>query len=326
MNNKKEKSILMIVTYGLIICFVMLFTITGCGHKEEDDNNKNDEVIINSNNKSAVIYFSATGTTKKIAQRIAEKSGSDIIEIIPKEKYKSEDLNYNSDCRANREQNDSSSRPEIENTFDINEYDTIFLGYPIWWGTIPKIILTLLDNYDFNNKTIIPFCTSGSTGISGSVNDLRNYNSNLIIKDGKRFSSSDSDETIVNFINENIKITNNSSERVDSVKAIIDDQEFIINLENNETVKGLINMLPQELNMNELNGNEKYVYLDNKLPTSPYNPKRINAGDVMLYGNNCLVIFYKSFDTSYSYTKIGHIDNLPDLGSGTISVKINKNL
>ena len=78
--------------------------------------------------------------------------------------------------------------------------------------------------------------------------------------------------------------------------------------------------------MNELNGNEKYVYLDNKLPTSPYNPKRINAGDVMLYGNNCLVIFYKSFDTSYSYTKIGHIDNLPDLGSGTISVKINKNL
>lgn len=326
MNNKKEKSILMIVTYGLIICFVMLFTITGCGHKEEDDNNKNDQVIINSNNKSAVIYFSATGTTKKIAQRIAEKSGSDIIEIIPKEKYKSEDLNYNSDCRANREQNDSSSRPEIENTFDINEYDTIFLGYPIWWGTIPKIILTLLDNYDFSNKTIIPFCTSGSTGISGSVNDLRNYNSNLVIKDGKRFSSSDSDETIVNFINENIKITNNSSERVDSVKAIIDDQEFIINLENNETVKGLINILPQELNMNELNGNEKYVYLDNKLPASPYNPKRINAGDVMLYGNNCLVIFYKSFDTSYSYTKIGHIDNLPDLGSGTIIVKINKNL
>lgn len=326
MNNKKEKSILMIVTYGLIICFVMLFTITGCGHKEEDDNNKNDQVIINSNNKSAVIYFSATGTTKKIAQRIAEKSGSDIIEIIPKEKYKSEDLNYNSDCRANREQNDSSSRPEIENTFDINEYDTIFLGYPIWWGTIPKIILTLLDNYDFSNKTIIPFCTSGSTGISGSVNDLRNYNSNLIIKDGRRFSSSDSDETIFNFINENIKIANNSSERVDSVKAIIDNQEFIINLENNETVKGLINILPQELNMNELNGNEKYVYLDNKLPTSPYNPKRINAGDVMLYGNNCLVIFYKSFDTSYSYTKIGHIDNLPDLGSGTISVKINKNL
>ncbi len=326
MNNKKEKSILVMVTYGLIICFVMLFTITGCGHKEEDDNNKNDEVIINSNNKSAVIYFSATGTTKKIAQKIAEKLGSDIIEIIPKEKYKSEDLNYNSDCRANREQNDSNSRPEIENTFDINEYDTIFLGYPIWWGTIPKIILTLLDNYDFSNKTIIPFCTSGSTGISGSVNDLRNYNSNLVIKDGKRFSSSDSDETIVNFINENIKITNNSSERVDSVKAIIDDQEFMINLENNETVKSLINMLPQELNMNELNGNEKYVYLDNKLPTSPYNPKRINAGDVMLYGNNCLVIFYKSFDTSYSYTKIGHIDNLPDLGSGTISVKINKNL
>ena len=81
-------------------------------------------------------------------------------------------------------------------------------------------------------------------------------------------------------------------------------------------------MLPLELNMKELNGNEKYVYLDNSLPTNSSNPKRINAGDVMLYGNNCLVIFYKSFDTSYSYTKIGHIDNLENLGNENIKVKI----
>ena len=75
-----------------------------------------------------------------------------------------------------QKQNDSNARPEIENTIDISKYDTIYLGYPIWWGTNPKIILTLLDTYDFTNKTIIPFCTSGSTGISGSVSDLRNYN------------------------------------------------------------------------------------------------------------------------------------------------------
>jgi flavodoxin len=193
-----------IVLSTLVLLF--LVTITGCGAKKENTNNinsNNSSSKITENSKSVVLYFSATGTTKSIAQRIANELNSDIIEIIPKEKYKSEDLNYNSDCRANREQNDSKARPEIENTIDITKYDTIYLGYPIWWGTNPKIILTLLDTYDFTGKTIIPFCTSGSTGISGSVNDLRNYNSKLTIKDGKRFSSSDSDETIKDFINNN---------------------------------------------------------------------------------------------------------------------------
>ena len=117
---------------------------------------------------------------------------------------------------------------------------------------------------------------------------------------------------------------NNSNEVVKSVKAIIDKKEYIINLESNETVKEFISMLPQKLKMSELNGNEKYAYLDYVLPTKPTNPKRINAGDVMLYDNNCLVIFYKSFNTSYSYTKIGHIDNLPVLDSDTVTVKFEK--
>ena len=98
---------------------------------------------------------------------------------------------------------DSKSRPEIKNTIDINKYDTIYLGYPIWWGTNPKIILTLLDTYDFTNKTIIPFCTSGSTGISKSISDLRKYNNKLSIIDGKRFNANDSDEIIKEFINNN---------------------------------------------------------------------------------------------------------------------------
>ena len=185
-----------VITSLFIVLFI--FLITGCGKNK--DTIKSDEEV-KSNSTSLVLYFSATGTTKTIAQRIASKSNSDIIEIVPKEEYKPEDLNYNSDCRANREQNDSKARPEIKNTIDINKYDTIYLGYPIWWGTNPKIILTLLDTYDFTNKTIIPFCTSGSTGISKRVNDLRDYNNNLIIKDGKRFSINDSDEVIKEFIN-----------------------------------------------------------------------------------------------------------------------------
>ena len=108
------------------------------------------------------------------------------------------------------------------------------------------------------------------------------------------------------------------------MKVLIDKKGYTINLEDNETAKEFVNMLPLELNMNELNGNEKYVYLDRKLTVNPSNINKINAGDVMIYGNDCLVIFYKSFTSSYSYTKIGHIDNLPNLGNDSISVKFKK--
>ena len=114
---------------------------------------------------------------------------------------------------------------------------------------------------------------------------------------------------------------NNDLGVINQVKVLIDKKGYTINLEDNETAKVFVNMLPLELNMNELNGNEKYVYLDRKLPVNPSNINKINAGDVMIYGNDCLVIFYKSFTSSYSYTKIGHIDNLPNLGNDSISVK-----
>lgn len=184
----------------IISIFVILsvFLITGC--KKGDKHMKNNNEV-NENAKSVVLYFSATGNTKEIAEKIAKESNSDIIEIVPKEEYNQEDLDYNSDCRANREQNDSKARPEIKNVIDITKYDTIYLGYPIWWGTNPKIILTLLDTYDFTNKTIIPFCTSGSSDINRSVNELRNYNNKLNIKDGKRFNINDNAETIKKFIN-----------------------------------------------------------------------------------------------------------------------------
>ena len=119
--------------------------------------------------------------------------------------------------------------------------------------------------------------------------------------------------------------TNNSNEVIRTVKVTINDKEYTINLENNETAREFLNHLPLELNMSELNGNEKYVYIDFTLPTNATKPEQISAGDVMLYGNNCLVIFYEAFNTQYSYTKIGHIDNLSNLGNSSISVKFINN-
>ena len=126
----------------------------------------------------------------------------------------------------------------------------------------------------------------------------------------------------------NSKTNNDKSKESDikmsNIKVTINDKTYNLNIENNNTVEEFINLLPQEYNMNDLNGNEKYVNMDNTLPTNSYNPKHIEKGDVMLFGNNCLVIFYESFDTSYSYTKIGHIDNLDDLGNDSIIAKFEK--
>lgn len=121
------------------------------------------------------------------------------------------------------------------------------------------------------------------------------------------------------------KVENNSSyEVISSMKVTINNKEYSVKLEDNKTTRSFLTLLPQKFIMNELNGNEKYVYLDSSLPTNSSNIKHINAGDVMLFGNNCLVIFYKSFDTSYSYTKIGYIDNLDNLGDGSITVTFEK--
>lgn len=305
-----------------IIIVISLFMLAGCTNK--DDNN----LIIENNNesdsKSLVLYFSATGTTKEVAEKIASISNSDIIEIIPKKKYSQEDLDYNSNCRANNEQNDPTSRPEIENNIDISKYDVIYLGYPIWWGTNPKIILTLLDSYDFSNKVLFPFCTSGSSSIDKSINDLRKYNDNLIIKDGKRFSSNNSEHEIIDFVNRSKIEMNTLNKDVDKMNINIDGKDYTLNLDDNVTAKKLYDLAPFEVVMDELNGNEKYIYLASTFPINPYKPEHIEKGDVMLFDTSCLVIFYKSFNTTFTYTKIGHIDNLPDLGNSSINVKLTK--
>ena len=114
----------------------------------------------------------------------------------------------------------------------------------------------------------------------------------------------------------------NEEMTMDKVYININNKKLGIDLENNSTTSALIKLLPLELSMNDLNGNEKYVYLNESLPTNTYSPKHIEVGDVMLFGDNCLVIFYESFDTSYSYSKIGHINNLPSLDDGNISISI----
>ena len=113
----------------------------------------------------------------------------------------------------------------------------------------------------------------------------------------------------------------NSETEENKMYATINGEKLEVQLEDNATAVAFAKMLPLELTMSDLNSNEKYVNLDEALPTNSYEPGRVEAGDVMLYGDDCLVIFYESFDTEYSYTKIGHIDGLPELGDGDVVVE-----
>ncbi len=150
--------------------------------------------------KALVAYFSATNNTEGVAKHIAEGTGADIYEILPEVPYTAADLDYNSDCRANREQNDDSARPAISGTVpNMEQYDTIFLGYPIWWGNAPKIIFTFLESYDFSGKTIIPFCTSGSSPI-GSTAAMQNVTQGANWLAGQRFSGGASSDTVMGWV------------------------------------------------------------------------------------------------------------------------------
>ena len=140
--------------------------------------------------KVAVVYFSGTGNTREVADLLAKETDADIFEIIPKNMYTSDDLNYNDDnCRANQEMNDESARPAISNDLSVvSEYDVIYLGYPIWWGTAPRIIQTFIESYDISGATVYMFCTSGGSGIEKSISDLQQMYPKVNIVDGKRLN------------------------------------------------------------------------------------------------------------------------------------------
>lgn len=125
-------------------------------------------------------------------------------------------------------------------------------------------------------------------------------------------------------LNQETSIANNNEKenKMAKIYASLNNEKLEINLEENSTTSALVKLLPLDITMDDLNKNEKYVYLNESLPTNTYSPKHIEAGDVMLFGDNCLVIFYESFDTSYSYSKIGHINNLPELDGGNVSVNL----
>ena len=150
-----------------------------------------------------VAYFSATGTTKGVAERIASVTGGDLYEIQAADPYTEDDLNYNDDnSRSTKEQNDKSVRPEIgSEEISLEGYTTIYLGFPIWWGEEPRIMDTFVESYDFSGKTMIPFCTSASSGIGSSGDNLKANAGNGEWTEGRRFSADVSQAEMEEWVN-----------------------------------------------------------------------------------------------------------------------------
>lgn len=153
--------------------------------------------------KVLVAYFSATNTTKGVAEHIANGLNADIYEIVPEDPYTDADLNYNdNNSRTTIEMNDPDARPAISGSVeDMNQYTIVFIGYPIWWGDASRIISTFVESYDFSGKTIVPFCTSGGSGIGSSVTNLEQLTSSTIWLSGSRLTGSDSQDTVMEWVN-----------------------------------------------------------------------------------------------------------------------------
>lgn len=205
----------------IIMAGVLMISLAACGETKKPTEETSDITKVTTENSTteksetegnttaengkniSVLFFSVTGTTRNVAQKIAGTLGTDTMEIIPKEEYTSDDIDYSNDnCRANKEMKDESSRPEIKNDLSkVENSDTIYIGYPIWWGTAPRIIQTFFEGYDLKGKTVYLFCTSGGSGIEQSVSDLQKLYPDVNIVAGKRFDGNVTDEEVNNWTN-----------------------------------------------------------------------------------------------------------------------------
>lgn len=250
-----------------------------------------------------VVYFSATGTTRGVAERIAALTGADLLEIIPAQPYTTEDLNYNDrSTRASAEQNTPDARPEIANDTSLEGCITVYLGYPIWWGQVPRIMSTFVESHDFTGITVIPFCTSGSSDIGQSDDTLADQAGNGSWLQGRRFDANVSDDTLLSWINETGGATMDKT-----LQLVIGDTEVSVAWEENASVEALTEMVkiePLTVQLSMYGGFEQVGPLGMSLPRNDVQTTT-RAGDIVLYSGNQIVVFYGV--NSWAYTRLGRI-------------------
>ncbi len=282
-------------------------------------------------NRILVAYFSATGSTRGVAEHIADIVGADLFEIVPEKPYTGADLDYrDASSRASREQDDPAARPAIHGEVeDMGQYGVVFLGYPIWHGQAPKIISTFLEGCDLSGKTVIPFCTSGGSGIDGSEGALNALAPQARWRSGERFGAGASREAVKDWVDSLELGATGPMEGEDGMLNIaVNKTVLTAALADNSSARALAELLadgPLSVEMRDYNRMEKVGPLGADLPA---NDEWIDAqaGDLILYQGNQLVIYYGA--NSWSLTRLGRIEGvgageLRDiLGGGDVRVTL----
>lgn len=288
------------------------------------------------NGSVIVVHFSRTGHTKPLAEYIKDELNAEMYEIEAKIPYTDDDIKYYTDCRADREQNDPSARPEIAGELpDLSKYDTVFLGYPIWHGQAPKIIYTFLENVDISGKTIIPFCTSASSPVGSSAENLHPLAPDAVWEDGTRFAIGTTREEINEWLKQ-YDLRGNGDDVKEDIEPIrqtcvlvieANGKVFYANFEDNSSAEALKEKLNSEaitVDMHDYGSFEKVGTLPWELPRSD-TQITTEPGDVILYQGNQITVYYDT--NSWNFTRLARIGNttkdelLAALGDGNVSVK-----
>ncbi len=274
--------------------------------------------------RTLVVFFSATGHTRTVAEKIAELTGADMAEIVPAVPYPPEDLDPgDSTTRETAEHNTPEARPEIGEDISLEGYDTVYLGYPIWWGQAPRILSTFAESHDFTGITVIPFCTSGSSGIGSSAEDLERQAGSGRWLPGRRFPADVSGEDLSAWILETEELYMEKTLRL-----YIGETEVSVDWEENESAAALASLCregPLTIQMSMYGGFEQVGPLGTALPSDDTDTVTA-AGDIVLYSSSQIVIFYGS--NSWAYTRLGRITDRSAgeleelLGNGNVTVTL----
>jgi len=270
-----------------------------------------------------VAYFSATGNTRPLAQYAAEHLNADLFELLPAQPYTQADLAYYTDCRADREQNDPNARPAIAEgcvVEDMAAYDVVLLGYPIWHGQAPRLLYTFLESYDFTGKTILSFCTSGSSGLGSSADALQALTPGAAWLEGRRFAAGTSREEVEEWL-DGLPLT---AEGPTSVTLSFNGHSYTATLEDNSSAAAFAALLeegPLTVSTHDYGSFEKVGPLGTSLPR---NDSQITTspGDIILYQGDQITVYYAP--NTWSFTRLGHIDDPTGLqealGDGDVEI------
>lgn len=201
MNKKVIAAIGAVIIIAVVGILVYMFTNSNSESTNNNNNESNNQVQNNNNDNNVssddttsdenilILYFSISGNTEAVANFIHDEVGGDIVKLETQETYPDD---YNDLLDVAQEEQSENARPELSTTIDnLDDYDTIFLGYPIWWGDMPMAIYSFLDNYDLSGKTIAPFVTSGGSGLSGTPSNIKNEEPNANVVEGLSIYDSD---------------------------------------------------------------------------------------------------------------------------------------